>query len=77
MKDPKAKMAKFFTVLGKNLLLDAWYPVVGIILAQALLNPEDSLADCFSNGFIVLSAIVGAAMFCFGLGWGLSDSERD
>lgn len=69
--------AGILNLLGKNLLRDAWYPTLGIIAAQALLDAESTLADCVANGVLVLSLIVAAAMFCFGLGWGISRRDRN
>jgi hypothetical protein len=69
--------ARFLNLLGRNLLRDAWYPTLGIIAAQALLDAESTLVDCLANGALVLLLIVAAAMFCFGFSWGISRRDRD
>jgi hypothetical protein len=59
------------------LLRGAFYPALGISVAQGLADPESSLSDCAASGVLTLMLIVAAAVLCFGASWGLSNRDHD
>ena len=75
--DSTRELTQRFYCTGRNLMKHAWYPVLAFGLAQAMLNPEATIDDMASAGGAVLSVIVTAALFCFGVSLGLSMSEEE
>lgn len=56
------ELGKFLETLGRNLLLDAIHPVLGITLAQWLLDEESGIADCLATGAVALLMILAAGL---------------
>jgi hypothetical protein len=71
------KWAHEFYRSGYCLIKNAWYPAVAFGLAHVILAPEAALEDCIATATFVLSAIVTASMFCFGVSLGISISDSD
>ncbi len=61
-----SQLAQFLDKLGKNLLRDAIHPVLGITLAQWVLDGESGISDCLATGFVALLMILAAATISFG-----------
>ena len=72
--DSTRELTQWFYCTGSSLMKHAWYPVLAFGLAQAILNPEATIDDLTLTGGVVLSVIVTAALFCFGVSLGLSMS---
>ena len=75
--DSNRDLTQWFYCSGRSLMKHAWYPVLAFGLAQAILSPEATIDDLTSTGGAVLSVIVTAALFCFGVSLGLSMSEKE
>lgn len=75
--DSTRELTQWFYCSGRSLMKHAWYPVLAFGLAQAILNPEATIDDIASAGGAVLSVIVTAALFCFGVSLGLSMSAEE
>lgn len=60
-------LAKFFDILGKNLVRDAIHPVCGITIAQWLLDTESAVTDCLATGLVALLMILAAALVSLGI----------
>jgi hypothetical protein len=71
------EFAEWFYQSGRNLMKHAWHPVLAFALARAILSPEATIDDIASTGSAVLSVIVTAALFCFGVSLGLSMSTEE
>lgn len=59
-------LAQLLDKLGKNLVRDAIHPVLGITLAQWLLDDESGVVDCLATGAVALLMILSAATISFG-----------
>lgn len=66
MKLTSSELGKFLETLGRNLVHDAIHPVLGITLAQWLLDEESGIADCLATGVVALLMILAAALMSFG-----------
>lgn len=75
--DSNGELAQWFYNSGRSFMKHAWYPVLAFGLAQAILSPEVTIEDLTATGAFVLSIIVTAALFCFGVSLGLSMSDRE
>ena len=73
----RADWIHFFNRIAKNLLHGAWYPIISIGVAQAIVIPESGLLECLVTAAVLLMFIVTAAMFCFAVGWGISVGSDD
>lgn len=60
------ELGKFLETLGRNLLHDAIHPVLGITLAQWLLDDESGIADCLATGAVALLMILIAGLLSLG-----------
>ncbi len=56
------ELGKFLETLGRNLLQDAIHPVIGITLAQWLLDDGSEMADCLATGAVALLMILAASL---------------
>ena len=73
----RADLIRFLRRLGRNLLHDAWYPTLGIGLAQAMVSHEASFQDCLATASVLLVSIATTALFCFAVAWGISLGSDD
>lgn len=75
--DSHDNLAQWFYNSGRSLMKHAWYPVLAFGLVEGILSPEATIDDISSTGGAVLTVIVTAALFCFGVSLGLSMSEEE
>lgn len=68
--------SRYFVVLGNRLLCGSAYPVLGISVAQAWLDPEASLVGSAASAVGILLFIVGLSGACICIAWLLKDWPR-
>ncbi len=71
------KWAHEFYRYGYSLIKNAGYPAAAFGLTHATLTPEATIEDFIAIATSVLSVIVTASMFCFGVSLGISISDGD